>query len=427
MKTRVLTFFLAAAVVAGPAFLIRALRSPAATGTVPPVVASASLPKKGEVAPASRRFAAAADASVEEKLRAAETLAAVPVDRLPGLCRKALSLPKNERQAELVALLRRWAESDGFAAMKWGRDHLYGKEEWMQCFLNTGAAWAACDSAGLEKWFHSPAGEENWAPVGQGFDTTVMGWLAPSDVVAVARLAIADRGHTADYISNLLRGHIHTAVQTEAIAALVESNMPPPPERRTRRTNDGRVFFLQRQGQRFESAQVLKALEQRWPEIDPEGWAQWVERHPVSITGPPHALVAALKVHESTPCEAAANTALAAAPPDLQPDTAARIVELWAGKDPAASGHWLNAQGLNETTGSAVEAYAWRAVDTDPAAAFAWLSSLPESAGREALLLTHFRQWHRRQPKAAESFLSTAGWPAERMEHLRLLAIFDDR
>ena len=362
------------------------------------------------------KLTASPEAPMEERLEAAIALAGILPADVPKVCEKALTLAKGDREAVLKALLMRWAESDGPAAMKWGRDHLFGQKEWMQCFLNLGAVWASCDPAGLERWINSEGKQGKWAPSGQGL--TGVDWLARADVVAAARLAVMEEGHTSDWISKKLQFGIRTSAQAREIAARLKNHPWTPPQPQT--MEGGRVWFpAVKQG--YAAAQVAKALEARWPEIDPAGWAAWIIKNPIATSGRPHVLEQALQSHAANPSPALASAAVAASPPELLEDTTARLIGQWAFTDPESAGTWLNEQRVGGAMVQAVEAYAWKALRADPVAAFAWLAVLPDEHHRERLILSQFKSWQESQPVAATEFLKTADWPAERLERLRLL------
>jgi hypothetical protein len=88
-------------------------------------------------------------------------------------------------------------------------------------------------------------------------------------------------------------------------------------------------------------------------------------------------------------------------------------VDEWAERDPNAAGQWLGQRPLGPETDEPRRAFAWEIREQDPEAAMAWAGTISDNRRRNRMMVELARDWFRREPQAAEDFITRQGWPED--------------
>ena len=91
----------------------------------------------------------------------------------------------------------------------------------------------------------------------------------------------------------------------------------------------------------------------------------------------------------------------------------AEAVDRWADKDPNAAGTWLGKYPPSPETDDPRRAFALKIKDKDPESAMAWAGTVSNDKARTRLMMELARDWYKREPQAAQSFIDRNNWPEE--------------
>jgi hypothetical protein len=103
---------------------------------------------------------------------------------------------------------------------------------------------------------------------------------------------------------------------------------------------------------------------------------------------------------------AAAAAWLDSLPADLNTGNAvAPLIQRWVGRDAQAAARWVETQPAGERRDAALKAYSVAATELDPAAAGEWAAAIADPTARAQAAEAVFREMNRRDPPAARAFL----------------------
>lgn len=184
----------------------------------PPPGAPANLTPPGSDAHRNNPFdleaalAAALDAkSPAEQAAAALELARIPPGQIPDALERVTLVENHQLTLTAKALLVRWGETDGEAAMQWAWDHLRKQGQWDQAFRQVGSAWAWTNPQSFGAWilgslgsdrpvFYDPSTDQDATTPKISFESInrACRWLAPEDPRLATRLYKQRGGFSSD-------------------------------------------------------------------------------------------------------------------------------------------------------------------------------------------------------------------------------------
>ena len=116
--------------------------------------------------------------------------------------------------------------------------------------------------------------------------------------------------------------------------------------------------------------------------------------------------IAAIAVARAKDDPAAAAAWIDSLPPDTDTGGAVgALVEKWAGREAAGAASWVEAQPAGPRREAALQAYTRAAAELDPAAAGEWAAAIADPKARTKAAEYIFRQWTSRDPTAARAWL----------------------
>jgi RNA polymerase sigma factor (sigma-70 family) len=98
--------------------------------------------------------------------------------------------------------------------------------------------------------------------------------------------------------------------------------------------------------------------------------------------------------------------------------TFATVVGSWAVYDPTAAGQWIQALPAGTTQDNAIAAYTGAIAESNPTSAAAWAVTINDPAKRNAAIETVAQSWLATDPKAAATWLSQTSLPADQQQKL---------
>lgn len=87
----------------------------------------------------------------------------------------------------------------------------------------------------------------------------------------------------------------------------------------------------------------------------------------------------------------------------------------WLRRDPNAAGEFLSRIEQGEQTDPARAAFSQGIAAMDPESALIWAETITDDKMREGSLVNVYKQWHRRDPQAAEASLNGSGLSKEQI------------
>ncbi len=303
----------------------------------------------------------------------------------------------------MLAVMGRWAEFDGAAAMAYAEERLEGELR-TGVVANVVSSWAEGDPVGALEWYRDreasgdlaawlgAAAPQLLAPVFQG--------LANTDPDAALRAAEGLR----------TLAEVHAAVEgmaaSMAAAGKAERLLALSDQLAARQAGaDAEVV----------AAEVRALVVDAWSAYAPTDAARWIDAagpHPEKAA---LAKAVALNWVRRDP-ESAIAWMLKRTPPASHGENLAAAVRIWARADPNAAGNWFGtaaAEGIERDP--ALAAFAREVVGRDPASAMAWASAVGRQAMREGAQDSVFSQWLLRDREAAKAWLATAEGVSEAM------------
>ena len=155
----------------------------------------------------------------------------------------------------------------------------------------------------------------------------------------------------------------------------------------------------------------------QWAMLDPTGAMDWLRELPADertglVNSVSHAFM------WTNPEKGAAFLLEGATEADL-PQRYQQIVTTWATRNPNAAGQWLNQQPPGPAQDQARSSFANIVARRDPESAMEWAKSITSQPVREGNIQSLYRQWHQKDPAAADAALATSGLPAARIQAIQ--------
>ena len=355
------------------------------------------------------------DATPDARLAALSLLWRLSDSELARLCQLAINGDIVASSWIKRSLLTRWAIIDPKAAMLCCEEATEDADYTIKISARGVAAlWMNQDLHSFMKWYEKSLSGPRII-VNQ---MDVASSLAKIDLCAALRMT-CEASSFSDGFADWLTPAIKTPSDFRDAWGVLQSYSPKPG---MLMIQDGYV-----DGRRDGKPQVSdlqQQLEKRWPEIDPTGWAEHIKSHPLSAKGYDLKIASdAPQLSAEADPNAAADLLIKAADKLPRAAALAQLTQAWAKVDVNATGAWLNRQNFDEDLIPALNVFARTALQTDPAAAFAWLEAIPDAAYRESSVTWLYEDWNRRDPASAGAWLTNANWSADRLRIVKELAM----
>lgn len=322
----------------------------------------------------------------------------IRAEDIPEALTEAESLTDpQQKMTLLMALLGKWAESDGPAAMKYAEEHSSGMGLMAQMAkASVAGTWAEKDPEAVWKWYKD-LGEKDTGGVMGG--NMVLASL-------FANLAAKDQ----DAAFNRLQ-EIEGAGRAMALAGLLQSALFDPEKRDSLFT---KINTLPDESERKQARQMMLG---QWAMLAPEDAASWVKSQPAKDQGELRETMGGMLMM-SDPQKGAAFL-IEGATEEEKPKRYASVVGPWAHLDTNAAGKWLSAQPQGPHLDEARQSFVGAASEKDPESAMVWAGTITDETKRTAGITTAYNAWKKKDPAAADAALAKSGLTDEQISGIK--------
>jgi len=297
-----------------------------------------------------------------------------------------------------MAVLGKWAEQDGPAAMKYAEDHAKDLGATGAVLkMSVVAAWAEQDPDAVWTWYQNSKDKDSGGILGgnQMLLMSIFSNLMTNDPDnAFKRLGELDKeGRTM-----ALSGMCQTALFDDAKRQDLLDRIKTMPDA-------------------AEQTQARQMLVSQWVILAPDEAIAWVGKQPAGEQKEMRESVGTMFMM-SDPKKGAAFM-LEGATAEEKPKIYARVVGTWAATNPDAAAEWLGSQGGGPELDQARSSLVYSISDKKPAAAMANVQAITDPELRFATANTVYRKWQTTDAAAANQALENAGLTAEQVQQIR--------
>lgn len=305
-----------------------------------------------------------------------------------------------QKMMMLMALMGKWAETDGPAAMKYAEEHPAGPGMMAQVGkMGVVSAWAEKDPEAVWKWYKNQSADD---PGSGGMMSgnnlalsSIFSQMAAKDPeLAFKRLDEIEGSGRQMALAGMFQSAMFDDDKRSAILKAVDA-MPDDSERK----------------------QAKQMMLGQWAMMAPDEAVEWMKSQPQSEQGTMRESVGSMLMM-SDPKKGAA-LLLEDATEAQKPQRYAQVVGTWAMSDTNAAGTWLRDQPQGPQLDDARSSFVSAASIKDPESAMAWAGTITDEAKRVTATGTAYHAWITKDPAAAEKSLSASGLSAEQMEKVR--------
>lgn len=336
--------------------------------------------------------------TADERLQFETTLAGLDQDRIVRALKVAAKITDLEERRRVVsALLKRWVEIDGAAALAYA-ENMEGALH-LNRFNALASRWAAIDPAAAIAWHRQREAKESAQE-----ESELAAYLAHGAAHGSFDLAI-------DFAMNL-------------------------PDAKSRQKALGRVSRLARDEQRIEMLRtaldqfenpddrtsVMADFASGWAASDPQAAAAWVE----TIAGRERHRIASSVFNRWIyyDPEAAADFYSRTGDPR---SAVSRIVLAWGDRDPVATGDWLRRQPKETVNDAARGVFASLVAESHPETALEWANTISDAKVRRNSFEEIAFYYVTGDLDAAKKFIAKSDWPTGRIAELNKALGIDKR
>ncbi len=316
-------------------------------------------------------------------------LYALQPDEIPGVLKHLAALPPPSPDKLLTAVLGRWAQFDGAAAMKWAQQLSPSRQDSVRGNILSG--WAHCDPAAAWTWYKAAwdAAPEPRYRLEQNFPGLIHAW-ALRDAPAALAACLAEGKH----------GTFNAWVGFGSLAAI--------PERR------GEIMSLIAgiADEKTRAAASGGAL-QAWAASAPVDAAAWIDEHMPGADGKLLWCVAE-RFGRASPRENA-DWLLKRMPPEKRDEAYGMCLYQWAESAPDDAAAWLETAGVTDTSAQAI---ASRYARSDVERAITWAARVSPAKRTEAVANTLAQAIVAGKKPDVAKYATTAGISAEELGKL---------
>lgn len=309
---------------------------------------------------------------------------------------EALTDPQ-QKMTVLMALLSKWGESDGPAAMKYAEEHSTGMGLMAQMAkVSVAGAWAEKDPEAVWKWYKDLGDKDTGGVMGGNMVlASLFSSLGAKDPdAAFAKLQ-----------------EIEGAGRTMALAGLFQSAIFDPDKRNALLS---KIDALPDESERKQARQMMIG---QLAMLAPDDAAEWVKTQPAKDQGELRETMGTMLMM-SDPKRGAAFL-LEGATDEEKPKRYAQVVGPWAHMDTNAAGKWLSAQPQGPYLDEARQSFVGAASEKDPESAMAWAGTITDETKRTTGITTAYNAWKKKDPAAADAALAKSGLDAEKINSIK--------
>ena len=313
---------------------------------------------------------------------------------------EAMKDPQSKMMA-YMAVLGKWAEQDGPAAMKYAEDHA-------KDLGATGAVlkmsvvpiWAEKDPDAVWAWYQSNKDKDSGGMFGgnQMVLSSIFSNLMTNDPdTAFKRLDELNTGARLMALSGMSQTALFDDIKRQDLLERIKV-MPDAAER----------------------TQARQMLISQWAMFAPDDAAAWVGKQPAAEQKEMRDGVGTAFMM-SDPKKGAAFM-MEGATAEEKPAIYSKVVSSWAAMNPDAAAGWLAEQGNGPELDQARSSLAFSITDKNPAAAMANVSAITDADLRVTTAGAVYRKWQATDAAAADKAIDNAGLTAEQVQQIRSAA-----
>jgi hypothetical protein len=297
-----------------------------------------------------------------------------------------------------MAVLGKWAEQDGPAAMKYAEDHAKDLGATGAVLkMSVVAAWAEQDPEAVWTWYQANKEKDSGGMFGgnQMVLMSIFSNLMTNDPdTAFKRLDQLDKSDRTMALTGMCQTALFDDTKRQSLLDRIKA-MPDAAER----------------------TQARQMLVGQWVMLAPDEATAWVAKQPAEEQKEMRDSVGTMFMM-SDPKKGAAFL-LEGATAEEKPAIYAKVVSSWAAMNPDAAATWLADQGDGADLDQARSSLAFSMSDKKPATAMENVRAITDPDLRFTAASTVYRKWHASDAAAADQALGNAGLTAEQVEQIR--------
>ena len=297
-----------------------------------------------------------------------------------------------------MAVLGKWAEQDGPAAMKYAEDHAKDLGPiGIGIKMSVVATWAEKDPEAVWAWYQSNKDKDSGGMFGsnQMMLSSIFSNLMSNDPdSAFKRLDELDKGARVMALSGMAQSALFDDSKRQDLLDRIGA-MPDASER----------------------TQARQMLISQWVMLAPDDASAWVAKQPAAEQKEMRASVG-MAFMMSDPKKGAAFT-MEGATAEEKPALYSTVVGSWAATNPDAAATWLAEQGDGPELDQARCTLASSLGDKNPASAMENVGAITDANLRVATATGIYRKWQASDAAAADKGLSGAGLTAEQVQQIK--------
>lgn len=308
----------------------------------------------------------------------------------------AMKDPQHKTMLQM-ALLGKWAEADGPAAMKYAEEHPAGNGMMSQVAkMSVASTWAEKDPEAVWAWYKGQPEDQKGGMMGGNMVlSSLFAQMAAQDPAqAFKRLEEIDGPGRQMALAGMFQASMFDEAKRTAILDQVNA-LPDESERAT-------------------AKQMMLG---QWAMMAPDDAMKWVVEQPAAEQSQLRETMGTMFMM-SDPKKGAAFM-LEGATEEQKPQRYMQIVASWAATDTTAAGTWLNEQPQGPHLANARSAFVSAAATKDPESAMAWAGTITEPAARTMATGTAYAAWKKKDAAAADAALAASGLTAEQQQQAR--------
>ena len=321
-----------------------------------------------------------------------------PEDIQEALAAAEAMTDQQQKMLLYMALLGKWAETDGPAAMKYAEEHSKGAGVMAQIGkMSVASAWAEHDPEAVWKWYKESGDGDS-------------GGLLGGSNLALTSLFASLAGKDIDLAFKRL-DEIEGPGKRMALAGMFQTALFDDDKRAQLLK---KVDSITDSDERKEAKQMLLG---QFAMLAPDQAVEWMKTQPPEEQKEMKETMGAMFIM-SDPKKGAAMM-LEGATDESKPKIYSSIISQWAAMDTNAAGTWLREQPQGPHLDAARSSFVRAASTKDPESAMAWASTITSPESRVSATTVAFKAWQKKDPAAAEQALSRSGLSPEQMGTVR--------
>ncbi len=296
-----------------------------------------------------------------------------------------------------MAVLGKWAATDGPAAMKYAEEHSKNMGMMAQMAkMSVASAWAENDPEAVWKWYQSTKDADSAGPMGGGMVlVSLFSSLAAKDPqLAFKRL-----------------GELEGPTKQMALAGMFQSALFDPDKR------NAILAQVDAMSDKSERDQAKQSMLGQWMMMAPEEATAYVKSQPAAEQATLRQ-TAGQMLMMTDPKKGAAFIMDGATDAD-RAERYSSVVSSWAHMDTNAAGNWLNEQPKGPELDKAKQSFVFAAATKDPESAMTWAATITDETTKTTAITHAYSAWKKTDAAAAEKALQASGLTPEKIQALQ--------